>query len=123
MSADPVFDEGTYQRIKETLVSYTTIQVRGGWPAIPADAKLTSGASGPEVALLRKRLVIFDDLAPELEAGDTYDAPLVDAVKHFQLRHGLRRMAASASKPCARSMCRLPCGSSSSKLRSNVYSA
>ena len=89
MSADPVFDEGTYQRIKETLVSYTTIQVRGGWPAIPADAKLTSGASGPEVALLRKRLVIFDDLAPELEAGDTYDAPLVDAVKHFQLRHGL----------------------------------
>jgi hypothetical protein len=89
MSADPVFDEGTYQRIKETLLGYAAIQVRSGWPAIPADAKLAPGASGPEVALLRKRLVISDDLAPELEAGDIYDAALVNAVKHFQLRHGL----------------------------------
>ena len=39
--------------------------------------------------MLRKRLVISDDLAPEPEAGDSYDAALVDAVKHFQLRHGL----------------------------------
>jgi murein L,D-transpeptidase YcbB/YkuD len=89
LSADPVFDEGTYQRIKETLLSYAAIQVRGGWPAIPADAKLAPGASGPQVALLRRRLVISDDLAPVLESGDSYDAVLVDAVKHFQLRHGL----------------------------------
>jgi murein L,D-transpeptidase YcbB/YkuD len=89
LSADPVFDEGTYQRIKETLLSYAAIQVRGGWPAIPADAKLAPGASGLEVALLRERLVISDDLAPEVEAGDSYDAALVDAIKHFQLRHGL----------------------------------
>ena len=89
LSADPVFDEGTYQRIKETLLSYAAIQVRGGWPAIPADSKPAPGANGPEVALLRKRLVISDDLAPELEAGDSYDAALVDAVKHFQLRHGI----------------------------------
>ena len=40
LSADPVFDEGTYQRIKEALLSYAAIQVRGGWPALPADAKL-----------------------------------------------------------------------------------
>ena len=89
LSADPVFDESTYQRIKETLLSYAAIQVRGGWPAIPADSKLAPGANGPEVALLRKRLVISDDLAPELEAGDSYDAALVDAVKYFQLRHGI----------------------------------
>jgi murein L,D-transpeptidase YcbB/YkuD len=89
MSADPVFDEGTYQRIKETLLSYAAIQVRGGWPTLPADAKLAPGASGPEVALLRRRLVISDDLAPEQEQGDTYDAAVVEAVKRFQLRHGL----------------------------------
>ena len=89
LSADPVFDEGTYQRIKEALLSYADIQVRGGWPAIPADAKLAPGASGPEVALLRRRLVVGDDLAPEQEAGDAYDAPVVEAVKRFQLRHGL----------------------------------
>ncbi len=89
LSSDPVFDEGTYQRIKETLLGYATIQVRGGWPAIPADAKLAPGASGPEVALLRRRLVVSDDLAPEQEAGDAYDAAVVEAVKRFQLRHGL----------------------------------
>ena len=89
LSADPVFDEGTYQRIKAALLSYADIQVRGGWPALPADAKLAPGASGPEVALLRRRLVISDDLAPEQEEGDAYDAAVADAVKRFQLRHGL----------------------------------
>ena len=89
LSADPVFDEGTYQRIKETLLSYSALQVRGGWPALPADAKLAAGASGPDVALLRRRLVIGDDLAPEQEEGDVYDASVSAAVKHFQLRHGL----------------------------------
>ena len=89
LSADPVFDEGTYQRIKEALLSYADIQVRGGWPLLPADAKLTPGGSGPDVALLRRRLVVSGDLAPEQEAGDVYDAALAEAVKRFQLRHGL----------------------------------
>ena len=52
LSSDPVFDDGTYLRIKETLLSYSDIQVRGGWPALPANANLAPGASGPDVALL-----------------------------------------------------------------------
>jgi L,D-transpeptidase YcbB len=89
LSADPVFDEGTYQRIKEALLSYSAIQVRGGWPALPVDAKLAPGASGPEVALLRRRLVISDDMPPEQEAGDIYDASVGGGVRRFQMRHGL----------------------------------
>jgi L,D-transpeptidase YcbB len=89
LSADPVFDEGTFQRMKEALLSYSAIQVRGGWPALPADAKLAPGASGPEVALLRRRLVISDDMPPEQEAGDVYDASVSAGVRRFQLRHGL----------------------------------
>jgi L,D-transpeptidase YcbB len=89
LSADPVFDEGTYQRIKEALLSYSVIQVRGGWPTLPADAKLAPGASGPAVALLRRRLVITEDLPVDQEAGDVYDAAVVEGVKRFQLRHGL----------------------------------
>lgn len=89
LSAEPVFDEGTYQRIKEALLSYSAIQVRGGWPALPADAKLAPGASGAEVALLRRRLVISDDMPPEQEAGDIYDASVSDGVRRFQMRHGL----------------------------------
>ena len=89
LSADPVFDEGTYQRIKEALLSYSAIQVRGAWPALPVDAKLAPGASGPEVALLRRRLVISDDMPPEQEAGDIYDASVSGGVRRFQMRHGL----------------------------------
>jgi murein L,D-transpeptidase YcbB/YkuD len=103
LSADPVFDEGTYQRIKEALLSYAAIQVRGGWPTLPADAKLAPGASGPEVALLRRRLVISDDLAPEQEEGEAYDAALVDAIKRFQLRHGLD-VTGSVNAPTLRAL-------------------
>jgi murein L,D-transpeptidase YcbB/YkuD len=90
LSSDPVFDDGTYQRIKEALLSYSDIQVRGGWPMLPADAvRLAPGANGPEVTLLRRRLVVTDDLAASQEAGDVYDAAVAEAVKRFQLRHGL----------------------------------
>jgi murein L,D-transpeptidase YcbB/YkuD len=90
LSSDPVFDDGTYQRIKEALLSYSDIQVRGGWPTLPADAaKLAPGANGPEVTLLRRRLVVTDDLAASQEDGDVYDAAVAEAVKRFQLRHGL----------------------------------
>ncbi len=89
LSAEPVFDEGTYQRLKEALLSYSAIQVRGGWPSLTADAQLAAGGSGPSVALLRRRLAITEDLGAEREAGDTYDAAVVEAVKRFQLRHGL----------------------------------
>ena len=89
LSSDPVFDEGTYLRIKETLLSYSDIQVRGGWPMLPADAKLAPGASGPDVALLRRHLVIGGDLPADQEVGDVYDGAVVEGVKRFQLRHGL----------------------------------
>jgi murein L,D-transpeptidase YcbB/YkuD len=89
LSSDPVFDDGTYQRIKETLLAYADIQVRGGWPTLPADAKLGPGSSGPAVASLRQHLVISDDMSEAKWAGDAYDNDLVEAVKRFQLRHGL----------------------------------
>jgi L,D-transpeptidase YcbB len=89
LSADPVFDDGTYLRIKQTLLSYSAIDVRGGWPIVPADAKLSPGASGAAVALLRRYLVVTGDLPANAEAGDSYDDAVTGAVKKFQLRHGL----------------------------------
>jgi L,D-transpeptidase YcbB len=88
-SPEPTFDEGTYARLKETLLSYSVLEVRGGWPTLPVDAKLTPGSVGPAVATLRQRLVITDDLSANKEHGDAYDDDLAQAVKHFQLRHGL----------------------------------
>ena len=89
LSTHPVFDDGTYLRIRQTLLSYSDIEVRGGWPALPADAKLAPGASGGAVALLRRYLAISGDLPANAEAGETYDEAVTAAVKKFQLRHGL----------------------------------
>ncbi|HXW50172.1 MAG TPA: L,D-transpeptidase family protein [Xanthobacteraceae bacterium] len=89
LSSEPVFDDGTYLRIKQTLLSYSDIQVRGGWPILPADAKLVPGAIGPGVVLLREHLVIAGDMPAGAETGDSYDDAVVTGVKKFQLRHGL----------------------------------
>src|SRR5579862_1973895 len=83
LSSDPVFDEGTFQRIKEALLFYSDIQVRGGWPMLPADVKLEPGVSSPYVALLRQRLVISDDMPADQQAGEAYAANVAEAVKHF----------------------------------------
>src|SRR5262249_13034885 len=86
---EPAVDEGTARRMAAALLSYSAIEVRGGWPTLPASAKLARGGSGPEVAVLRERLVISDDLAPEHIRGETYDANVAAAVRRFQARHGL----------------------------------
>ena len=85
----PTYDEGTFQRISAAMLSYASIEVRGGWPTLPAGSKLEPGSSGPTVALLRQRLAVTDDLAPDKIKGDVYDDVVVEAVKKFQARHGL----------------------------------
>jgi murein L,D-transpeptidase YcbB/YkuD len=103
LSSEPVFDEGTYQRIKEALLSYAAIQVRGGWPILPADAQLAPGASGPNIALLRRRLAITEDMPEEQQPGEDYDAVVIEAVKRFQLRHGLEATG-TVSAPTLRAL-------------------
>ena len=98
---DPVFDEGTAQRIAAAMLSYSAIEVRGGWPTLPANAKLVPGASGPDVALLRRRLEITDDLPPAQARGEVYDETLAAAVRRFQARHGLEQTGSVGAKTLA----------------------
>ena len=88
LSHEPTFDDGTAQRIKEAALSYSDIAVRGGWPTIPADAKFAIGAAGPNDELLRKRLIITGDLAEDKATGP-FDETVAEAIKRFQVRHGL----------------------------------
>ena len=89
-SPHPTYDESTVRRISAAMLSYSTLEVRGGWPILPAEVtKLTPGSSGPEVALLRERLAITDDLAPKHAAGDVFDIHVAAAIRRFQARHGL----------------------------------
>jgi len=87
-SPEPTFDEHTYDRINAAMLSYSAIEVRGGWPAV-AKVNLAPGEKGADVAKLRQRLAITDDLPAELADGDGYDQMLTEAVKRFQARHGL----------------------------------
>jgi murein L,D-transpeptidase YcbB/YkuD len=88
LSHEPTFDEGTAQRIREAALSYSDMAVRGGWPMIPADAKFATGVAGPNDDLLRQRLLISGDLAADKASGP-FDDILAEAVKRFQVRHGL----------------------------------
>jgi murein L,D-transpeptidase YcbB/YkuD len=88
LSHEPTFDEGTAQRIKEAALSYSDIAVRGGWPVIPAEAKFALGVPGPHDELLRQRLLISGDLAPD-QASGPYDEVVAEGMMRFQSRHGL----------------------------------
>jgi murein L,D-transpeptidase YcbB/YkuD len=89
-SPHPTYDEDTARRISAAMFSYSTLEVRGGWPTLPADVvNLAPGSSGPQVALLRERLAITDDLPPQHADGDAFDANLTAAIQRFQSRHGL----------------------------------
>jgi murein L,D-transpeptidase YcbB/YkuD len=88
LSHEPTFDEGTAQRIRDAALSYSDIAVRGGWPVIPSDAKFATGAAGPNDDILRNRLVVSGDLAADKTTG-AFDEAVAEAVKRFQVRHGL----------------------------------
>ena len=88
LSHEPTFDEGTAARIKEAALSYSDIAVRGGWPTIPMDSKFAIGVAGPNDDLLRTRLIITGDLAADKASG-SFDATVAEAVKRFQVRHGM----------------------------------
>ena len=97
---DPTYDESTAQRIRAAALSYSDLAVRGGWPVIPSDAKFVSGVPGPHDELLRKRLIICDDLAGDKASGP-YDDAVADAVRRFQVRHGLASTGAVTPRTLA----------------------
>jgi murein L,D-transpeptidase YcbB/YkuD len=91
-SPHPTYDNDTARRISAAMLSYSTLEVRGGWHTMPADVtKLAPGSSGPDVAMLRERLAITDDLPPRHAGGDVFDANLTAAIRRFQSRHGLEQ--------------------------------
>jgi murein L,D-transpeptidase YcbB/YkuD len=79
-----------YERLKKALQTYQDIMELGGWPMVPAGARMERGDQGGRVKALRSRLAVSGDL-DELEEGheDVFDEALEDAVRRFQDRHGL----------------------------------
>lgn len=79
---------------------YEEIVAGGGWESLP-DHPLKKGAKGEAVIALRQRLVRENYLPFDSLSGDNapiYDQELVDAVKAFQLNHGILPSGAVAAK-------------------------
>ncbi len=98
---EPTYDEGTARRISAAMLSYSALEVRGGWRPVAASLQFAPGGSGPEVALLRERLVMTDDLAADHAKGEAYDAAVTAAVRRFQARHGLEQTGSIGPKTLA----------------------
>jgi murein L,D-transpeptidase YcbB/YkuD len=79
-----------YARLRDTLAHYRTRAAVGGWPRVPDGAKLQRGDRDPRVSSLRQRLLATGDLEPTSEnEPDRFDEGLEQALRRFQMRHGL----------------------------------
>jgi murein L,D-transpeptidase YcbB/YkuD len=79
-----------YGRLKTALVVNRAIAEGGGWPAIPGDGRLEKGMKSDRVPALRSRLKVTGDMPATADsANDLFDEAVEEAVKRFQLRHGL----------------------------------
>ncbi|MEO5658751.1 MAG: L,D-transpeptidase family protein [Polaromonas sp.] len=87
-----------YEQLRQALANYRARVDHPAWrqplPPLPGAqrggvSKLAPGQSYAGLDLLAQRLVALGDLAPNLPPAPRYEGALVDAVKAFQLRHGL----------------------------------
>ncbi|GGH08011.1 L,D-transpeptidase family protein [Silvibacterium dinghuense] len=87
---EPDFDG--YQRTETALVHYEDLAAQGDGAKVPGTARpLSAGDAYTGSAQLADRLHLLGDLPESATAVSptVYDASLVDAVKHFQARHGI----------------------------------
>ena len=83
----PALQPETYFATAKAAERYATIVDQGGWPRV--GAKLNPGAKGAAVQALRRRLAAEDETVTA--TGNVFDPALVQAVKRFQFRMGLRQ--------------------------------
>ncbi len=80
----------SYRNLVSALEKYTAIKEQAGWPLVPLyGSPLEYGDQSKEVILLKQRLRITGDLPENASQHAVFDYELQDAVKRFQLRHGL----------------------------------
>ena len=81
----------SYGLLKEKLDTYYNIYEKGGWPVIFLKKKsYKKGMTAPEIALIKKRLQLTDDMVPEGDTSNLFNDTLERGVKKFQQRHGLK---------------------------------
>ncbi len=81
-----------YRELQKEVAKYRKIKANGGWPTVLLSGTLKPGKRAEGVLALRERLTVTRDYVPcsESDEGPVYDTCLQDAVKHFQIRNGLK---------------------------------
>ena len=78
-----------YSRLKDHLVRYYNIAVKGGWPTINSNKKTwKKGNSAPEIAQIKRRLQITGEMAGN-DTSQVFNDSLEIAIRNFQRIHGL----------------------------------
>ncbi len=82
-----------YVRLIAKLVEFLRLQKSGIWTKISVDGNvIAAGQSDPRMRIIRILLAINGDppISP-MKGGDTHDFETIEAVKLYQLRHGLKQ--------------------------------
>lgn len=80
----------TFWRLRAAIDGYRAMVERGGWPNVGAGPKLEPGARDGRIRQVRQRLLASGDILGDSAEPDIYDEALLEAVKRFQMRHGLK---------------------------------
>jgi murein L,D-transpeptidase YcbB/YkuD len=99
----PMLNANSVYAMEGAISMYEEIVAGGGWEPLPART-LKKGAKGDAVIALRQRLIrenylSFDSLSSD--SSPDYDQEMVDAVKAFQLNHGILPSGMVAEKTLA----------------------
>jgi len=89
-SIEPPF--AGYRRSEAALARYTDLATRDDGEQLPVPPKpVDPGQTYAGAPRLARLLVLVGDLPPDYKASDSqvYDGAVIEAVKHFQRRHGL----------------------------------
>jgi murein L,D-transpeptidase YcbB/YkuD len=80
-----------YGALKESLARHRAVAAAGGWPIIPKGTTFKKGQRGVPVIMLHERLALSGDLtSTDGDVPYIFDHSMEEAVKRFQLRHGLK---------------------------------
>lgn len=85
----PIFSPQTISFTEQAIELYRGIVSQGGWQPVPATKKLQLGVVDPDVAALRRRLMVSGDLPQSAGVSQAFDSYVDAALKRFQVRHGL----------------------------------
>ncbi len=83
-----------YQQLKQVLAYYRNLEQGYHFPVLVFDEKVEPGFFGSQIIQLKSMLQMLGDFnraePDDMIVGELYKGSIVDAVKRFQLRHGLQ---------------------------------